>query len=106
MKKRLRKKLHVAEFQELGFPLNIKFNEENTNDALDAFVQDFLDDVIDPCALDFGGGGDRFDFAGFVVLAARGSVTEEHRAQAIAWLEKREDVTSFEVGDLVDAWYP
>ena len=106
MKKRLRKKLHLAEFKELGFNLNIKFTEDNTNDALDAFVEAFLDDVIDPCDLDFGGGGDRFDFAGFIVLAARGCATEEHRAATIAWLEKRDDVTSFEVGDLVDAWYP
>ncbi|WP_300672580.1 YggL family protein [Desulfoluna sp.] len=106
MKKRLRKKLHLGEFQELGFTLNIKFNAENTNEALDAFVDNLLDEVIDPAALDFGGGGDRFDFAGFVVLAARGSVTEEHRAITTAWLEKREDVTSFEVGELVDAWHP
>lgn len=106
MKKRLRKKLHLGEFQEFGFTLNIKFTEENTNEALDTFVESFLDEVIDPNALDFGGGGDRFDFAGFVVLAARGSVTEEQRALTVAWLEKREDVTSFEVGELVDAWYP
>lgn len=105
MKKRLRKKLHLGEFQELGFNLNIKFTEENTNDALDFFVEAFLNEVIDPTALDFGGGGDRFNFAGFVVLAARGSATEEHRAVTSAWLEKRSDVTSFEVGDLVDAWH-
>lgn len=106
MKKRLRKKLHLGEFQEFGFTLNIKFTEENTNDALDLFVEALLDEVIDPNGLDFGGGGDRFDFAGFVVLAARGSVTEEHRAQTTAWLEKRTDVASFEVGPLVDAWHP
>ena len=106
MKKRLRKKLHVGEFQEFGFNLTIKFTEENTNEALDAFVESFLDEVIDPNGLDFGGGGDRFDFAGFVVLATRGSVTDEHRALANAWLEKRDEVVSFEVGELVDAWYP
>jgi len=106
MKKRLRKKLHVGEFQEFGFNLTIKFTEENTNEALDTFVEAFLDEVIDPNGLDFGGGGDCFDFAGFVVLATRGNVTEEHRALTSAWLEKNEAVTSFEVGELVDAWYP
>ncbi len=105
MKKRLRKKLHLGEFQELGFSLNIKFTEDNTNDALDLFVEALLNEVIDPSELDFGGGGDRFDFAGFVVLAARGSATEAHRALTAAWLEKRDDVTSFEVSDLVDAWH-
>lgn len=106
MKKRLRKKLHLGEFQEFGFTLTIKFAEENTNEGLDAFVEALLDEVIDPNGLDFAGGGDRFDFSGFVVLAARGSATEEHRALTNAWLEKRDEVTSFEVSELVDAWYP
>jgi len=106
MKKRLRKKLHVGEFQEFGFNLTIKFTGENTLDALDAFVETFLDEMIDPNGLDFGGGGDCLDFVGFVVLAARGSVTEEHRALTSAWLEKNEAVTSFEVSELVDAWHP
>ena len=106
MKKRLRKKLHVGEFQEFGFTVTMKFQESNTEESLNQFVEAFLNEVVDPNGLDFAGSGDRMDFTGFLVLAKRGSATEAQRAATTAWLETQESVVSFEVGELVDAWYP
>ena len=106
MKKRLRKKLHVGEFQEFGFTVTISFTEGHTDEGLDTFIETFLDEMVDPSGLDFAGSGDPRDFTGFLVLATQGSATEAHREAARTWLEKREEVASFEVGELVDAWYP
>lgn len=39
---RLRKKLCVDEFQELGFELNLDFKEDLSEEAIDAFLAAFL----------------------------------------------------------------
>ena len=52
---RLRKKLRVDEFKELGFDVAWKFNEDITSDELDAFVDKFFSEVIQPNSLGFGG---------------------------------------------------
>ena len=96
--RRLRKKLCVDEFQELGFELNLEFKEDLDDEAVDAF----LTEAMDANGLDYVGGDD----FGLVCKAERGSVTEEQRAAVEAWLKGRSEVTQVTVSPLLDAWYP
>lgn len=100
--RRLRKKLCVDEFQELGFELNLEFKEDLSDADIDAFLDAFLDEAMDANGLDYVGGDDY----GLVCLAERGSATEEQRAIVEAWLKARSEVTKVEVSPLIDAWYP
>ena len=63
MKKRLRKKLHKAEFQELGFSFEIRF-EEKGEDAK-TFLKEFIELVRSP-HLDMVGGWNAVDCCVFV----------------------------------------
>jgi uncharacterized protein YggL (DUF469 family) len=100
--RRLRKKLCVDEFQELGFELNLDFKEDLGDEAIDAFLEAFLTEAMDANGLDYVGGDD----FGLVCLANRGSVTEEQRSIVEAWLKGRSELTRVEVSPLLDAWYP
>jgi hypothetical protein len=99
---RLRKKLCVGEFKELGFDLDLSFPEGADEAAVDAFYEAFFTEAIDPAGLIYGGGDD----SGFVCCAGRGSVTEAQRADIDKWLASAKGLQSYRVGELVDAWYP
>jgi uncharacterized protein YggL (DUF469 family) len=100
--RRLRKKLCVDEFQELGFELTLEFKEDLDDEAIDAFLDAFLDDAMEANGLDYVGSED----IGLVCSIKRGSVTEEQRAVVQSWLKARDEVTKVEVSPLLDAWYP
>ncbi|GIZ13903.1 YggL family protein [Pseudomonas sp. NCCP-436] len=100
--RRLRKKLCVDEFQELGFELTLNFKPDLSDAVLDDFVDQFLDQAIAGNGLDYVGGEDY----GLVCLAKRGSVSEEQRAAVDAWLKGRDELESFEISPLLDVWYP
>jgi uncharacterized protein YggL (DUF469 family) len=100
--RRLRKKLCVDEFQELGFELNLGFKEDLDDQAIDAFLDAFLTEAMDANGLDYVGGED----VGLVCLAKRGSVNEEQRAAVEAWLKGRSELTEVTVSPLLDAWHP
>jgi Uncharacterized protein conserved in bacteria len=100
--RRLRKKLCVDEFQELGFELNLDFKEDLNDEAIDSFLNAFLEEAMDANGLDYVGGDD----FGLVCLAKRGSVNEEQRAIVEAWLKGRSELTKVEVSQLMDAWHP
>ena len=105
MKKRLRKKLFKGEFREMGFYLRFRLSEEITEEQLDAFLDQFLGEAIEANGLEFGGGGGRNEWQGFVALNRRGSVTDEHRQQVGRWLAEHPRVLDHEIGELRDAWY-
>ena len=100
--RRLRKKLCVDEFQELGFELNLNFKEDLSDAAIDTFLEDFLRDAMTANGLGYVGGDD----FGLVCLGKRGSVSEEQRAAVEAWLKARSELTASEVSPLLDVWYP
>lgn len=102
-KRRIQKKLFLGEFAVLGFEIRCETNIQDF-DRYDQFVDDFID-YIESLDLCFGGGGfETFD--GFLCSVARyGSATSEQQALVGAWLEKREEVTKVEIGELVDANY-
>ena len=100
--RRLRKKLCVDEFQELGFELQLNY-PENTEDAVvENFFADLVMDAIEGNGMALIGGE---EFA-VVCSGKRGSVTEEQRAAVEAWLKDRKEVSSYEISPLLDVWYP
>ena len=50
---RLRKKLCVDEFQELGFELNLDFNEGLSEEAIDAFHEAFIKEAMEANGLGY-----------------------------------------------------
>jgi len=100
--RRLRKKLHLGEFQQLGFEVSITLKPDLGIDALDRLLDEFILDAIEKNELAFGGGTD----GGFITTWKRGSASEAHRAAVENWLSHRPEVVSVTLGPLVDAWYP
>lgn len=49
--RRLRKKMHIGEFQELGFSVQWSFPEGTGVDVIDETVDAFIDEVIEAMAL-------------------------------------------------------
>lgn len=100
--RRLRKKLCVDEFQELGFEIQIDYPESLSDEAIESFFSDFVVEVLEPSGLGLIGGP---DYA-LVCLAKRGSVNEEQRQAVETWLKGRNEPEKVEVSPLQDAWYP
>jgi uncharacterized protein YggL (DUF469 family) len=100
--RRLRKKLCVDEFQELGFELTLTYRENLSDAELNGFLDDFLLDAVDANGLGYVGGEDY----GFICLGKRGSVSAEQRAQVEAWLKGRKELAEFTISPLMDVWYP
>jgi uncharacterized protein YggL (DUF469 family) len=100
--RRLRKKLCVDEFQELGFELTLNFKDGLSDEELDAFVEAFLRDAVEANGLGYVGGEDY----GFLCLDKRGSVNEEQRGLVDAWLKGRSELTEYNLSPLMDVWYP
>ncbi|WP_263141696.1 50S ribosome-binding protein YggL [Pseudomonas sp. RIT-PI-AD] len=100
--RRLRKKLCVDEFQELGFELTLTYPESAGEDEIDAFLDLLTREALTANGLGYVGGEDY----GFVCLAKRGSVNEEQRQQVETWLKGRKELAGFTVSPLMDVWYP
>lgn len=100
--RRLRKKLRLGEFQQLGFEVSITLKPNLGIDDLCRFLDDFILDAIEKNELAFGGGTD----CGFITAWERGAVSEAHRTIVENWLNQRQEVVFVALGSLVDAWYP
>jgi len=98
---RQRKKLHLGEFQELGFYIDLEMTEAMPDQAIESFIDAFLVEIIEPRNLVFAGG----DMGGFICRLGRSSATEEDRTAVEQWLAGRAEPKSFTVAPLVDAWY-
>ena len=101
MKKRLRKKLHKGEFQELGFELDFDYNGDLAGDAFDQFWDTWIA-FIESIGLRVGGGGATYQ--SYFVVNSQGSVSPEQRQQVIDWLQQRADIGNVSAGPLKDAW--
>ena len=104
MKKRLRKKLHRGEFQELGFEVRVRFDADLSEEAWFAFW-DRMVDFVEARGLTFGGGGTLPNGGAFVDRPGRASATEEDRAALREWLQEQPEVEEAVLGDLVDAYH-
>ncbi len=98
--RRLRKKLRIGEFQELGFEVTITLREGRDETRLTAFWDDFIREALERNGLAYGGG-----MSGFVTTVGLGSATEAHREAVLTWLRARPEVRAADVGPLIDAWH-
>ena len=105
MKKRLRKKKYLGEFQEFGFRTSFDMDPDLTTEQRNALIDDFIKEAIEDNGLQFGGGGPANNWAGFVTLDSRGSATEKHRELVRAWLESRPEVGNIVIRELRDAYH-
>ncbi|ACT11934.1 YggL family protein [Pectobacterium aroidearum] len=101
--RRLRKKLHIDEFQELGFSVSFRFPEGTSVEDIDQLMDKFVDEVIEPQGLAFEGSG-YLHWEGLICLQKLGHCTEEHRQLVSRWLEEQK-LTDVKVSDLFDIWW-
>ena len=102
MRRRLRKKKRVGEFQEFGVELEIVLR---AGVDLDAFLDDFLRDAVEANGLAFGGGGRGNRLSGFLELGRR-DTCQSILEKVAAWLAAENRIEKFTVGEPVDAWSP
>ncbi|AMR28988.1 hypothetical protein A0257_19050 [Hymenobacter psoromatis] len=100
MTKRLRKKLRLREFQEMGFLVKFDLDISNTQAAEFAF-SDKLIEMIEANQLHIGGGITDF----FACAGQRRTATGAHREAVRQWLQEQPEITAINVGPLVDAWH-
>ena len=98
--RRLRKKLRLGEFQEVGFEVTITLHEGLDETRLTAFWDDFIREAIERNGLAYGGG-----ISGFVTSVGLGSATVSQQEAVLTWFRERSEVQSADVGLLIDAWY-
>ncbi|GIU51585.1 MULTISPECIES: 50S ribosome-binding protein YggL [Shewanella] len=101
--RRLRKKLRVDEFQELGFDVVWTFEESISEEDIDKTVDEFIDQVIEPRNLGFHGGGHKM-WEGIIATQQIGKCTEEDVAAVKAFWEAKK-VSELEVSALYDIWW-
>jgi len=98
--KRLQKKLHLNEFQEMGFDVDIKFKEEITQKQKDNFFKRFIEECVEANKLTLGG-----TCESFFICKVNGSCTEEDRVLLDNYITKSPEVSEVDVYTLIDAWY-
>ena len=101
--RRLRKKMHIDEFQEIGFSVKWRFPEGTTEEQIDQLVDKFISEAVEANGLIFGGSG-FLAWEGLVCKPNIGHCTEEDQALARKWPEehKFEEVS---VSELFDIWW-
>ncbi|SHI30457.1 hypothetical protein SAMN02745146_0455 [Hymenobacter daecheongensis DSM 21074] len=101
MKKRLRKKKYIGEFQEFGWyvTLVLKSDDAQTKEALlDALLEQM--DVLDLMM-----GGSLVSFFAQPVIRLTKEQTQERQQQLQQWLTQRPEVAQATSSALTDAWY-
>ena len=88
MRKRLRKKLHRAEFTEHVFGIRYTLVAGLSDKAVDDFLDRFLTHAVEANDLLCGGGGQGVAWDFVVSLAGRGSPSEAQRQSLANWLAR------------------
>lgn len=101
--RRIRKKMRVDEFQELGFDVAWKFADGTSNAAIDEFIDKFFAEAMETQGLGFGGEGDLI-WHGLVCTQKLGKCTDENRQVVEKWLTDA-GAQSVAVSDLYDVWW-
>lgn len=101
--RRLRKKLHLDEFQEFGFTVEFSFKEGTPIEEIDTTIDAFINEVIEPNGLAFDGSG-YLNWEGIICLQKIGKCTEEHREIVGKWLEQH-GLTEVKTSELFDVWW-
>ncbi|MBS0467377.1 MAG: YggL family protein [Proteobacteria bacterium] len=99
--RRQRKKMCIGEFQEFGFEYELKVKAALTPEQEEALMDRFVRELLIPRNLAAAG----WVREGFVTTFERGSVTDDDRQAAHAWLAAQPEVGEATVSALMDAWY-
>jgi uncharacterized protein YggL (DUF469 family) len=99
---RLRKKLHIGEFQEFGFEFEADIDESFSPEQIAIACDAFLDEIVEPRGLGMGG----WLNGAYFQSMEHGSATDDDREAVRIWLEARPEVKAVRVGPLSDGWYP
>lgn len=99
---RLRKKLHIGEFQEFGFSFEAVLDESYSSEQIEQACDALLGEIVEPRGLGMGG----WLSSAYFQKMGRGSATDEDREALRAWLEARPEIRSVCIGPLTDGWYP
>lgn len=101
--RRLRKKLHIDEFKELGFTVSWTFAEGTDVETIDKIVDQFIHEAIIPNGLAYEGSG-YLSWQGLVCTQKIGHCTDEHRNIVTTWLESH-GVNNVKTSPLIDIWW-
>ncbi|WP_032115529.1 YggL family protein [Candidatus Arsenophonus nilaparvatae] len=101
--RRLRKKLHIDEFQEVGFSVNWSFPAKTPIDKIDSMVDTFIIELIQPNGLAMDASG-YLDWEGLICMEKTGKCTEEHRKLVDEWL-KNHGMKKVVTSELFDIWW-
>lgn len=101
--RRIRKKLRVEEFKELGFEVSWQFPKGTDDAKIDSIVDGLIKEVIDVNGLGFAGGGD-LEWEGIVCTQSIGQCTDEQRVAVKTYLEAQ-SLENVEVTELFDLWW-
>lgn len=99
--RRLRKKLFVGEFIELGFEFETDLAAPLSPDDEGMLIGRFLAEVVEPRSLDLGG----WITSGFIAHDGRGSASEDDREAIRAWLAAQSEIAAVRISPLMDAWH-
>jgi len=109
MKKRLRKKLRLGEFKELGFLLGYRYAEDKSEPDRYELLERFLEKAIEDNGLlciGFPKESQQNQFEAFVMVdESRGSVGDEQRQTVAQWMKSEAEISAWYVSPLMDAWY-
>ncbi|MBC8736253.1 MULTISPECIES: YggL family protein [Paraburkholderia] len=102
--RRQRKKLHIGEFQEMGFSATARFIPDTPAAQREAILDAFIAFIEENGML--AAVSTSTDFDAFIISdAPRGSTTEDQRSAVHSWLSTQNCVTDSVVGEMVDAWH-
>lgn len=104
MRKRLRKKLRIGEFKELGFEVRFRVDEALSDFELDPFWDAFIGQAIELRGLMCGGRCGR-EWDVFVARPNRQSASEDDWRGIEHWLRANKHVLDIQIGPLIDAWH-
>ncbi|NIF43914.1 DUF469 family protein [Burkholderia sp. Tr-862] len=103
--RRQRKKLHIAEFQELAFNATAQCRNELSDLERGQLIDSFID-FVEANGLLTVASADEGIGAYVISGAPRGTTTDADRESVRAWLAARPELTDVQVSEFSDAWYP
>ena len=101
--RRLRKKLRIEEFQELGFEVSWNFPASSSEEAIDSLIDRLISEVIEPRQLAFAGNG-HLAWEGLICTQKIGQCSEEEIQACCEWLKQR-GMENIKHSNLFDIWY-
>lgn len=104
---RQRKKMHLGEFQEHVFEVQVSFKEALSTTAFENFLGLFIA-YVESRQLFVGALGGQFPeekTEGIIFAAGRHSPTEEDRVAVQQWLQEQAEIEQASCSELTDAWY-